>query len=107
MNVLKYRTGTVYTQKHAIRFKKSNTSAPCPLCGEMDSINHNALKCLNPTTNGMHTNRHHIGLRFCFKALSKGRFGSSLIGMVACRKERLLDQGIQVPGNISRPIPDW
>eukprot|EP00983_Pelagomonas_calceolata_P006984 227144-Pelagomonas_calceolata.AAC.1 len=67
----------------------------------MDSINHIALRCLNPTINGMHTNRHHIGLRFCVKALSKGRFGSSLIGMDARRNERLLDQGIQVPENIS------
>eukprot|EP00983_Pelagomonas_calceolata_P032126 1008558-Pelagomonas_calceolata.AAC.1 len=49
--------------------------------------------------NGMHTNRHH--------ALSKGRFGSSLIGMDACRNERLLEQGIEVPEIISRTIPDW
>eukprot|EP00983_Pelagomonas_calceolata_P006427 211232-Pelagomonas_calceolata.AAC.1 len=41
------------------------------------------------------------------KALSKGRFGSSLIGMDACRNERLLDQGIQVPENIPRAIPGW
>eukprot|EP00983_Pelagomonas_calceolata_P014678 465899-Pelagomonas_calceolata.AAC.1 len=27
--------------------------------------------------------------------------------MDACRNERLLDQGIQVPDNISRAIPDW
>eukprot|EP00983_Pelagomonas_calceolata_P048378 1141026-Pelagomonas_calceolata.AAC.1 len=31
----------------------------------------------------------------------------ALIGMDACRNERLLDQGIQVPENISRAIPDW
>eukprot|EP00983_Pelagomonas_calceolata_P078069 1154130-Pelagomonas_calceolata.AAC.1 len=59
INVLKYRAGTVYTQKHAIRFKVSNTSARCPLCGDMESINHIALRCPNPTMNGMHTNRHH------------------------------------------------
>eukprot|EP00983_Pelagomonas_calceolata_P015482 490832-Pelagomonas_calceolata.AAC.1 len=57
--------------------------------------------------NGMHTDRHHVGLSSCVKALSKGRYGSSLIGMDACRNERLLDQGIQVPENISRAIPDW
>eukprot|EP00983_Pelagomonas_calceolata_P057501 1145094-Pelagomonas_calceolata.AAC.2 len=28
---------------------------------------------------GMHTNRHHVGLSFCVRALSKGRSGSSLI----------------------------
>eukprot|EP00983_Pelagomonas_calceolata_P019711 621850-Pelagomonas_calceolata.AAC.1 len=40
------------------------------------------------------------------KALSRGRFGSSLTGMDACRNGRLLDQGIQVPENISRAVPD-
>eukprot|EP00983_Pelagomonas_calceolata_P013195 421366-Pelagomonas_calceolata.AAC.1 len=47
---------------------------------------------------GMHTNRHHVGLSFCDKALRKGRFGPSLIGMDACRNDRLLDQG---PGDTS------
>eukprot|EP00983_Pelagomonas_calceolata_P026104 819896-Pelagomonas_calceolata.AAC.1 len=51
----------------------------------MDSINHVVLRCPNPTMSGMRTNRHHVGLSFCVKALSKGRFNSSLIGMDACR----------------------
>eukprot|EP00983_Pelagomonas_calceolata_P074737 1152675-Pelagomonas_calceolata.AAC.1 len=55
----------------------------------------------------MHTNRHHVGLSLCVEVLSKGSFGSSLFGMDACRDERLLDQGIQVPENFSRAIPDW
>eukprot|EP00983_Pelagomonas_calceolata_P004187 136490-Pelagomonas_calceolata.AAC.1 len=55
----------------------------------------------------MHTDRHHVGLSSCVKALSKGRYGSSLIGMDACTNERLFQQGIQVPENISRTIPDW
>eukprot|EP00983_Pelagomonas_calceolata_P098816 1158391-Pelagomonas_calceolata.AAC.4 len=59
------------------------------------------LRCLNPTMNGMHTNRHHVGLGFCVKALSRGRYGSSLIGMDACRSKRLLEQDIEVPENIS------
>eukprot|EP00983_Pelagomonas_calceolata_P118120 1160475-Pelagomonas_calceolata.AAC.1 len=56
---------------------------------------------------GMHTNRHHVGLSCCVEALGEGRFASSYIGMDACRNERLLDQGIQVPENISQTIPDW
>eukprot|EP00983_Pelagomonas_calceolata_P028524 893554-Pelagomonas_calceolata.AAC.1 len=59
------------------------------------------------STQARRTNRHHVGLSFCVTALSKGRFGSSLITMDACRNERLLDQGIQVPEIISRAIPDW
>eukprot|EP00983_Pelagomonas_calceolata_P067629 1149543-Pelagomonas_calceolata.AAC.4 len=73
----------------------------------MDSINHIALRYLHPTMNGMHTDRHHVGFSSCVKALSKGRYGSSLIGMDACQNEKLLKQGIQVPENISRAIPDW
>eukprot|EP00983_Pelagomonas_calceolata_P014727 467747-Pelagomonas_calceolata.AAC.1 len=72
----------------------------------MDSIYHVVLRRPNPTMSGMQTKRHHVGLIFCVKALSKGRFGSYLIGMDACRNERLLDQGAQVPGNISRAIPN-
>eukprot|EP00983_Pelagomonas_calceolata_P034237 1072506-Pelagomonas_calceolata.AAC.1 len=73
----------------------------------MDSINHIALRCLKPTINGMHTDRHHDGLSFCVKAVSNGRYGWSLIGMDACRKERLLEQGIEVPEKKPRTIPDW
>eukprot|EP00983_Pelagomonas_calceolata_P023226 731734-Pelagomonas_calceolata.AAC.1 len=73
----------------------------------MDSINHIALRCIHPTMNGIHTYRHNIGLSSCVKALSKGKYGSSLIGMDACRNEKLLQQGIQVPENISQTIPDW
>eukprot|EP00983_Pelagomonas_calceolata_P011174 360032-Pelagomonas_calceolata.AAC.1 len=56
---------------------------------------------------GMYTNRHQKALSLCVKALSKGQFGSSLIGMDGCSKEGFLIQGIQVPENISRAIPDW
>eukprot|EP00983_Pelagomonas_calceolata_P078324 1154234-Pelagomonas_calceolata.AAC.5 len=47
----------------------------------------------------------HVGLSFCAKALSKGRYGSSLIGINASRNKTLLEQGAEVPGNISRAIP--
>eukprot|EP00983_Pelagomonas_calceolata_P032419 1016810-Pelagomonas_calceolata.AAC.1 len=59
----------------------------------MDSINHIALRCPDPSMNGMHTNRHHVGLSLCEEALSR-QICSSFIGMDACRNERLLEQGI-------------
>ncbi|KAF5834951.1 WD40-repeat-containing domain protein [Dunaliella salina] len=69
-------------------------------------------RCTNSTMSGMHTNRHNVALSLCVKALSKGRYGSSLIAIIGpCMdgrsNERLLDQGVQVPANISRAIPDW
>eukprot|EP00983_Pelagomonas_calceolata_P120642 1160726-Pelagomonas_calceolata.AAC.8 len=66
----------------------------------MDSINHIAIRCIHPTMNGIHTDRHHVGLSSCVKL-------SSLIGMDACQNERLLWQGIQIPENTSQTIPDW
>eukprot|EP00983_Pelagomonas_calceolata_P064247 1148044-Pelagomonas_calceolata.AAC.7 len=85
----------------------TSTSAYCPLCGKTDSIYYIALRCPNPTMCGMHTNRHHAGLSSCVKALSKGRYGSSLTAMDACQNQRLLKQGIEVPDNISQTLPGW
>eukprot|EP00983_Pelagomonas_calceolata_P125955 1161259-Pelagomonas_calceolata.AAC.2 len=56
---------------------------------------------------GMHTNRHRVGPSYCVKALSKGKYGSSLIGMDACQNDRFLEQGMEVPENISPAIPEW
>eukprot|EP00983_Pelagomonas_calceolata_P024699 777881-Pelagomonas_calceolata.AAC.3 len=40
------------------------------------------------------------------KALRKGRYGSFLMCMDACQNERFLEQGIEVPEDISPAIPD-
>eukprot|EP00967_Tisochrysis_lutea_P098450 scaffold145395_cov18-Tisochrysis_lutea.AAC.2 len=87
INVLTYCTGTVYTQKHANRFKKSSIAACCTLCGETNSINHVALRHPNSTMSGMHTKRYHASLSFCVKTLSEGRYGSPLISMDARRND--------------------
>eukprot|EP00983_Pelagomonas_calceolata_P018159 569475-Pelagomonas_calceolata.AAC.1 len=83
---MKYRTDTLYTQRHAPTYKFSSSSARtssgrCPLCDDMDRIDHILPGCTNSTMSGMHTNKHHEALSLCVKALSKGRYGSSLIGM--------------------------
>jgi hypothetical protein len=106
INIMKYRTDTLYNQSHAFKFNSSNNGR-CPLCDDLDHIDHILLRCTNSTMRGMHTNRHNAALSLCVKALSKGRYGSSLIGMDGCSNEKLLDQGLQVPENISRAIPDW
>eukprot|EP00983_Pelagomonas_calceolata_P024298 765017-Pelagomonas_calceolata.AAC.12 len=54
---------------------------------------------------GMHTNKQHDGLSFCVKPSAKADI-SSLISMDACRM-RLLEQGIEVPENIPKALPDW
>eukprot|EP00983_Pelagomonas_calceolata_P006820 222539-Pelagomonas_calceolata.AAC.1 len=71
----------------------------------MDSINHVALRCFSSTMSGMRTNRHHASLSSCVKALSKGRYHPLLV-YIACQNEKLLEQGIEVPENMSRALPD-
>eukprot|EP00983_Pelagomonas_calceolata_P001912 64195-Pelagomonas_calceolata.AAC.1 len=107
INLFKYRTGTIYTQKHAVRFDHISGSANCRLCGNMDSINHIVLGCSHPTCQGMFVNRHNTALSLCREALSKGAHGSFLVAMDACCREKLQEQGIKVTENISRDIPDW
>ena len=49
--IMKYRTGTLYNQKHAVLFKLS-TSQTCPLCPQLDSALHILSGC-------QHTNKEH------------------------------------------------
>ena len=42
--IMKYRTGTLYNQKHAVLFKLS-TSQTCPLCPQVDSALHILSGC--------------------------------------------------------------
>ena len=107
INVLKYRTDTIYTQKHVNWFRRTYDCAHCPLCGAIDSANHITLGCAHPTIQGMIMNRHHTAVSLCGKAISKGRFGSSIIAMDACASDKLLEQDMEVPEDITRAIPDW
>eukprot|EP00983_Pelagomonas_calceolata_P027369 859644-Pelagomonas_calceolata.AAC.1 len=69
MDIMKYRTDTLYTQKHAFTSNFSSSSGRCSLCDDMDHIYHILLRCTNSTMSGMHANRHHEALSLCVKAL--------------------------------------
>jgi len=77
--IMKYRTGTIYNQKHAVLFKLS-TSQTCPLCPHFDSALHILSGCQHTQIRNMITKRHNIACRMIFKAISKtGSLGSSCI----------------------------
>eukprot|EP00983_Pelagomonas_calceolata_P044659 1139400-Pelagomonas_calceolata.AAC.2 len=73
----------------------------------MDSIDHIVLGCSHPTCQEMFINRHNTALSLYCEALSKGAHGSFLVAMDACCTGKLQEQGIEVPENISRDIPNW
>jgi hypothetical protein len=57
--ILKYRTGTLYNQKHAVLFKLS-TSQTCPLCPQVDSALHILSGCQHTQIRNMITERHNL-----------------------------------------------
>jgi len=74
--IMKYRTGTLYNQKHAVLFILS-TSQICPLCPQVDSALNILSGCQHTQIRNMITERHSIACRVIYKAISKtGSLGS-------------------------------
>eukprot|EP00983_Pelagomonas_calceolata_P060687 1146486-Pelagomonas_calceolata.AAC.1 len=73
--IFQYRTGTLYNQKHAVRFKRSN-SLVCllPECHHMDSALHILSACQCPAIRNMVTERRNIASRMILKVVSKGSY---------------------------------
>jgi hypothetical protein len=67
--IMKYRTGTLYTQKHAVLFKLS-TSQTCPLCPQLDSALHILSECQHTQIRNMITKRHNLACCTILKAIS-------------------------------------
>ena len=97
---MKYRTGTLYNQKHAVLFKLS-TSQTCPLCPQVDSALHILSGCQHTQIRNMITERHNIACRMILKAISKtGSLGSCIVSkdigsnerMTPCKISRFLKQ---------------
>eukprot|EP00983_Pelagomonas_calceolata_P009275 299477-Pelagomonas_calceolata.AAC.1 len=80
--ILQDRTGTLYDQKHAFRFKRS-TDPLCPLtgCHQLDSPLHMLSGCQNHTISSMKTEHHNVAGRMITKALSKSLWGAGLVNM--------------------------
>eukprot|EP00983_Pelagomonas_calceolata_P042949 1138715-Pelagomonas_calceolata.AAC.1 len=57
----------------------TSTSARCALCGKVDSIDHIALRCLNPTMNGTHTNGTMLALASVLKPSAKADMAHPLL----------------------------
>ncbi len=70
-NVLKSRTGTLYTQKMAHLYGRA-TNSSCLLCHQPDSQIHMLSGCQNASIQNMVTERHNIVSRLIIKTLNKG-----------------------------------
>jgi len=107
--IMKYRTGTLYNQKHVVLFKLS-TSQTCPLSPQVDS----ALQILSSGSQhtqirNMITERHNIACRMIFKAIRKtGSLGSCIVSIDIGSNERMTMQNLQIPETAeSKIVPKW
>ena len=107
--IMKYRTGTLYNQNHAVLFKLS-TSQTCPLCPQVDSALHILSGCQRTQIRNMITERHNTACRMILKAIRKtGSFGSCIIvSMDIGSNKRMTMQNLQIPETAeSRIVPKW
>jgi len=77
-NFMKFRTGTLYTQKMANLYGRA-TSSSCLLCHQPDSQIHMLSGCQNASIQKMRTKRHNIACRLIIKTLNKGDFGGNIM----------------------------
>ena len=105
---MKYRTGTLYNQKHAVLFKLS-TSQTCPLCPQVASALHILYGCQHTQIRTMITERHNLACRMIFKAISKtGSLGSCIVSKDIGSNERMTMQNLQIHETAeSIIVPKW
>ncbi len=105
--VIKYRSGTINNQKHAVRYKQSN-SLSCPICSCQDSELHFLSGCQHPIIRNMVTECHNIAGRLTTKAISKGFLGSCLVSTEVGIADKHRMQNLQIPVTAeSRVPPAW
>ena len=105
---MKYRTGTLYNQKHAVWFKHS-ISLTCLLCPQLDSALQILSGCQHTQLRNMITERHNLACSMTFETISKtGSLGSCFVCIYIGSSERLATQNLQIPNTAeSRIIPQW
>jgi len=101
---IKYRSGTIYNQKYAVRFKQSN-SLSCPICSCQDSALHILSGCQHPIIRNMVTKRHNIAGRLITKAMSKGSLGSCLVSTDVGSADKHRMQNLQIPVTAETRVP--
>ena len=105
---MKYRTDTLYNQKHAVLFKLS-TSQTCSLCPKVDSALHILSGCQHTQIRSMITERHNLACRMIFKAISKtGSLESCIVSKDIGSNERMIMHNFQIPETAeSKIVPKW
>ncbi len=102
--MIQYWSGTICNQKHAVRFKQSN-SLSSPICSCQDSALHILSGCWHPIIRNMVTECHNIAGRLITKAISKGSLGSCLLSTDVGSADKHRIQSLQIPVTAESRVP--
>ncbi len=104
---MKFRTGTLYTQKMAHLYGRA-TNSSCLLCHQPDSQIHMLSGYQNASIQSMVTERHNIASRLITKNLIKGDFGGNIIFTDIGSETRMAQQSLVFPAHVAnRTLPLW
>ena len=86
---MKYSTGTLYNQKHAVWFEHS-ANGTFPICPQLDNALHILSGCQHMQIRNIITERHNLACSMIFSAISKtGSLGSCFVSMdIGCRLQQ-------------------
>eukprot|EP00983_Pelagomonas_calceolata_P111796 1159819-Pelagomonas_calceolata.AAC.1 len=94
--IFQCRTGTLYNQTHAVRFKRSSSLVfPLQERHHTDSALHTLSGCQCPVIHNMVTERHNIASRMILKVVNGGSYGSNLLHMDVGSADRLAQHDLQ------------
>jgi len=96
--MMKYRTGTLYNRKHAVRIHHS-ISPTCPLCPQLDSALHIFSGCQHTQIRSMITERHNLACSMIIKATHSktGLLNTCFVCMDIGSSKRLAMHNLQIP----------
>jgi len=104
---MKFRTGTLYTQKLAHLYSRA-TSSSCLLRHQPDSQIHMLSGCQNASIQNMVTERHNIASRLIIKTLNNGNFGGHIIFTDIGSETQMAQQNLVLPAHVpNRTLPQW
>jgi len=95
-NVMRYRTGTIFNQKHAYRYGFS-PNANCPICPCTDGALHILSGCQHTKMRNMIIKRHIKASVLIVQALQKGSCVANQIAYTAVGStDKLSEQGLDL-----------
>ncbi len=103
-NVMKFRTGTLYTQKWPTSTAEPLIHLVCCVISQI----HMLSGCQNASIQNMVTERHNIASRLIIITLNKGNFGGNVIFTDIGSETRMAQQSLVLPAHAAnRTLPQW